>query len=372
MVVGIPVFFDKKACPPHSFPWKCRTTCRIRFGKADLVSYSPVTEKHAGAPGMTLAEICEAAITLSDNTAGNLLLDAIGGPKGWTAYARSLGDDISRLDRRETILNEAIPGDPRDTTTPSAMLRNLQAVLLGNALNLLSLAAIAFTAVTRQRDLYGLFNRAIWVVAASLVLSGFFISYGEVSPDGQVPSNALYLPLVSYLIMLASNIYLIRQLSLTDAGHEQVEVAPVAWRAAIVGALTGLIPLVIILVFVLLEPLPWAAGNSLFLRIFIPLVIAFVGAPTPGAMMAVWLSHKMSFPILIRTSALAGLLMFLAAYLLVVLLGLLTGTIFSTNFGQQMQPVALIITGALLALVGFLRGQLDAWVYHRVLLRRRP
>ncbi|HVU68123.1 MAG TPA: serine/threonine-protein kinase [Ktedonobacteraceae bacterium] len=279
-------------------------------------------------------------------------------------YSIGLGSLVLQFVTLALTFHLQLPGNDPSTT--------ILGVLLGNALNLLSLAAIAFTAVTRQRDLYGLFNRAIWVVAASLVLSGFFISYGEVSPAGQVPSNALYLPLVSYLIMLASNIYLIRQLSLTDAGHEQVEVAPVAWRAALVGALTGLIPLVIILVFVLLEPLPWAAGNSLFLRIFIPLVIAFVGAPTPGAMMAVWLSRKMSFPILIRTSALAGLLMFLAAYLLVILLGLLTGNIFSTNFGQQMQPVALIITGALLALVGFLRGQLDAWVYHRVLLRRRP
>jgi beta-lactamase class A len=107
---------------------------RIRFADADLVSYSPVTGKRTGAPGMTLAEICEAAITLSDNTAGNLLLDRLGGPAGWTAFARSLGDDISRLDRRETDLNEAIPGDPRDTTTPSAMLRDLQAVLVGDTL----------------------------------------------------------------------------------------------------------------------------------------------------------------------------------------------------------------------------------------------
>ncbi len=126
---------------------------RIRFAKADLVSYSPVTEKHAGGAGMTLAEICEAAITLSDNTAGNLLLDAIGGPKGWTNYARSLGDDTSRLDRRETSLNEAIPGDPRDTTTPSAMLRDLQAVLLGDALSASSRAQlIAWLEATKTGD----------------------------------------------------------------------------------------------------------------------------------------------------------------------------------------------------------------------------
>jgi beta-lactamase class A len=126
---------------------------RIAFAKDDLVSYSPVTEKHVGAPGMTLAEVCEAAITLSDNTAGNLLLDRIGGPAGWTAFARSLGDDASRLDRRETILNEAIPGDPRDTTTPAAMLRDLQAVLLGDTLSAASKAQlVGWLEATRTGD----------------------------------------------------------------------------------------------------------------------------------------------------------------------------------------------------------------------------
>ena len=108
---------------------------RIEFAKTDLVPYSPVTEKHTGAPGMALAEICEAAITLSDNTAGNLLLDSMGGPAGLTAFARSLGDRHTRLDRRETALNEAIPGDPRDTTTPAAMLQDMHALLLGDVLS---------------------------------------------------------------------------------------------------------------------------------------------------------------------------------------------------------------------------------------------
>lgn len=238
-------------------------------------------------------------------------------------------------------------------------------VLLGNALNLLVLAAISFAAVTRQRNLQSVFNRAIWMLIASLVLSGFFISYGEVS------QNALNLPLISYLVLLASNIFMLRQLSRVDAGQEPVEIAPVAWRAALVGALTGLIPLLIILFFALLAPLPWAYGNALFLRLLVPLVIAFIGAPTPGAMMAVWLSRKMSFSILIRTSAIAGLLMFLAAYALVVLFGLLTGQTFVADFGQQMQTLALLILGGLFGLIGFLRGQLDAWIYHRLVLRRR-
>jgi beta-lactamase class A len=107
---------------------------RIVYGKSDLVTYSPATEKHAGA-GMTLAELCEAAITLSDNTAGNLLLANIGGPEGLTAFARSLGDGVTRLDRIETALNEATPGDPRDTTTPDAMAKDLNALVPGDVLS---------------------------------------------------------------------------------------------------------------------------------------------------------------------------------------------------------------------------------------------
>jgi beta-lactamase class A len=106
---------------------------RIRYGKDDLVTYSPVTEKHL-ADGMTNAELCAAAIELSDNVAANLLMKQIGGPAGVTAFARSLGDDTFRLDRWEPDLNSATPGDPRDTTTPVAMMRTLQKLTLGDAL----------------------------------------------------------------------------------------------------------------------------------------------------------------------------------------------------------------------------------------------
>ncbi len=115
---------------------------RVLYSKSDLVTYSPVTEKHVEG-GMTVAGICEAAVTLSDNTAGNLLLDSFGGPAGLTAYMRSLGDDVTRLDRRETALNEAAPGDPRDTTTPEAMLETMRKIVLGAALSPSSRAQLA-------------------------------------------------------------------------------------------------------------------------------------------------------------------------------------------------------------------------------------
>ena len=106
---------------------------RIRYTRGDLVAYSPVSEKHVD-DGMTLAELCAAALQYSDNTAGNLLIRQLGGPSAVTAYARSIGDLDFRLDRLETELNSALPGDPRDTTTPQAMAFTLQRLLLGDAL----------------------------------------------------------------------------------------------------------------------------------------------------------------------------------------------------------------------------------------------
>ena len=107
---------------------------RITYRKADLVPYSPVTEKHTGKKGMTVAELCEATITLSDNTAANLLLDSFGGPAGLTAWLRSIGDPVTRLDRNEPEMNRVKNGDPRDTTTPQAMLDTLDRLVLGDVL----------------------------------------------------------------------------------------------------------------------------------------------------------------------------------------------------------------------------------------------
>ena len=107
----------------------------IRYGEADLLSYAPVSKAHLAQGGMTLADICAAAIEYSDNTAANAILAAIGGPAGWTRFVRSLGDARSRLDRNEPTLNTAIPGDPRDTAVPVAMAGDLRRVLIGDALS---------------------------------------------------------------------------------------------------------------------------------------------------------------------------------------------------------------------------------------------
>ncbi|MEW6341319.1 MAG: class A beta-lactamase [Pseudomonadota bacterium] len=108
---------------------------RIHYTAGEVVHYSAVTAEHVS-DGMTVAELCAAAIQRSDNTAANLLIRLLGGPDAVTAYARSLGNPVFRLDRLETALNDAVPGDPRDTASPAAMARSLQALTLGEALPL--------------------------------------------------------------------------------------------------------------------------------------------------------------------------------------------------------------------------------------------
>lgn len=108
---------------------------RIRFVSSELQAFSPATKAHVGEAGMTVGSLCDAALTLSDNTAMNLLTASVGGPAGVTQFARSLGDATTRLDRTETALNEAIPGDLRDTTTPEAMASTLSSLVLGSVLS---------------------------------------------------------------------------------------------------------------------------------------------------------------------------------------------------------------------------------------------
>jgi beta-lactamase class A len=107
---------------------------RIVVTPASLLDWSPVTSKRVG-QAMSVAELCEAAITISDNAAANLLLASAGGPAAVTAFARHIGDAVTRLDRTEPTLNEGTPGDPRDTSTPRAMAQTLRSVLLGDALS---------------------------------------------------------------------------------------------------------------------------------------------------------------------------------------------------------------------------------------------
>lgn len=110
----------------------------VRYGEAQLLSYAPVTREHVKEGGMTLEALCAAAVQQSDNTAANLLLEAIGGPEKWTEFARSLGDKFSRLDHNEPDLNIARPGKEDDTTTPAAMCCDLQRLFTSDVLSVAS------------------------------------------------------------------------------------------------------------------------------------------------------------------------------------------------------------------------------------------
>jgi beta-lactamase class A len=107
----------------------------VSYGAKDILEYAPVTKAHLNDGGMMLGALCAAAIEQSDNTAGNLLLDAIGGPAGLTKFARSIGDETTRLDRKEPDLNNATAGDERDTTSPAAMCADMQRLVLGKVLS---------------------------------------------------------------------------------------------------------------------------------------------------------------------------------------------------------------------------------------------
>jgi beta-lactamase class A len=124
---------------------------RIRYSKSDLVESSPATKSQLGSGGMTVAELCAAAMTLSDNTAANLLLASFGGPKALTAFCRSLGDDITHLDRTEPALNyHDTPDDQRDTTTAAAMLENLRRLLFTDVLSAASRSQLAAWLMTNR------------------------------------------------------------------------------------------------------------------------------------------------------------------------------------------------------------------------------
>lgn len=86
-----------------------------------MVRHAPITSTHVAEGSMSVRDLCAAAVTVSDNSAANILLAPIGGPAALTQFLRGIGDRATRLDRTEVELNTNLPGDLRDTTTPQAM-----------------------------------------------------------------------------------------------------------------------------------------------------------------------------------------------------------------------------------------------------------
>ena len=105
----------------------------VHYRADDLLSYAPITRPHL-AHGMSREALAIASVQYSDNTAANLLLEALGGLSEFNRFVAALGDQKFRLDRQEPDLNSALPGDDRDTTTPAAMAKTLSRLTLGNGL----------------------------------------------------------------------------------------------------------------------------------------------------------------------------------------------------------------------------------------------
>jgi beta-lactamase class A len=110
----------------------------IGFGPKDLLDYAPAARQNLAKEtkgAMSVSDMCEAIVELSDNTCANLLLAEVGGPAALTGFWRATGDATSRLDHNEPELNRSPPGDPHDTTTPAAMAANLRRFVLGEVLS---------------------------------------------------------------------------------------------------------------------------------------------------------------------------------------------------------------------------------------------
>lgn len=112
-----------------------RLDAMVGYGAQDLLEYAPVAKQNLAQGAMSVADMCKAAVELSDNTCANLLLARSGGPQALTAFWRASGDSLTRLDHNEPELNRSPPGDPHDTTTPAAMAGNVRRFLLGELLS---------------------------------------------------------------------------------------------------------------------------------------------------------------------------------------------------------------------------------------------
>jgi beta-lactamase class A len=106
----------------------------LRWTQRDVLSVSPVTEANVER-GLNVEALARATLVTSDNTAANVLMRRFGGPAALTAFWRTIGDSVSRLDRYEPELNDRPPGSELDTTTPIAMATTTAALVSGRVLS---------------------------------------------------------------------------------------------------------------------------------------------------------------------------------------------------------------------------------------------
>jgi beta-lactamase class A len=110
-------------------------TRMLPYGLKDLQPYAPAARENLAKGAMSMADMCQAAVELSDNTCANVLLAHVGGPAALTEFWRGIGDAVTHLDHYEPELNRSPPGDPHDTTTPAAMAGTLHRLILGDVLS---------------------------------------------------------------------------------------------------------------------------------------------------------------------------------------------------------------------------------------------
>lgn len=113
---------------------KERLDRRVPVRQEDMLPHAPVTGQAVGS-ALTVQDLLKAAVEVSDNPAANMLIRDMGGLEAFRYWYRSIGDEVTRVDRWEVALNSALPGDERDTTTPEQAVTNLEAVLLGSRLS---------------------------------------------------------------------------------------------------------------------------------------------------------------------------------------------------------------------------------------------
>ena len=248
----------------------------------------------------------------------------------------------------------------KDTPGIVAML----AILVGSGINLLVLTSIGFAGVNRNRSIRKYIYRTLIVTFLTPLLAGLFISFGEAGKTTQ--------PILAFIALLLCNLFALRQLALVDKAKEQVEVAPIPWQVTIGGALTGLLPLIIILMFAL--PALFVPQRNILplFNVLGILLVILIGIPTPGTVLAVWQAKRdnFHFPSLLRGSALAGMFMSTGAFLFVAILELVFASRTPSLFNNLSQSwLMLLILMGLLGLLGAVRGMFDAWIYRQ--LRRR-
>jgi beta-lactamase class A len=105
----------------------------VRVTAADMIPHAPVTELAIGRT-LTIRELMQATVEVSDNPAANILIREMGGIAVWRSWWPTFGDTTTVISRLEPDLNTALPNDPRDTCLPEQTLANIREMAFSDRL----------------------------------------------------------------------------------------------------------------------------------------------------------------------------------------------------------------------------------------------